>query len=129
MELSQYPWHIEPAERDEGSEINCSGQLTVVDAHRILGQPSGLDHASGTLAKLLTGRSDLELLFRPVEQFHPKFLLQLAHRCRQGGLDDMDLLCGSREVHLAGNGNEVLQLTEFHTAQSIYFIDGQLSIS
>ncbi|MCH7750371.1 MAG: DUF1585 domain-containing protein [Acidobacteria bacterium] len=30
--------------------MNCSGQLTVVDAHRILGQPSGVDHAAGVLA-------------------------------------------------------------------------------
>ena len=49
------------------------------------------------LTKQLTRGGDPDLLPGPVEQFDPEFFLQLAHRCGEGGLDDMCAVCGARE--------------------------------
>jgi hypothetical protein len=66
------------------------------------------------LAKKLTRRRDCDLLLGPIKQLDTELVLQLAHRCGQGRLNDVYALCGSREVHLAGYCDEVLELSKFH---------------
>jgi hypothetical protein len=67
------------------------------------------------LTKEFAGRGHSDLLFGPVEQFDPQFLFQLAHRCRERGLHNVHSRSGAREVHLAGDGDEVLELAKFHS--------------
>ena len=121
MKLAENLGHIEPAERYHRPDVDGSRQRATVVTDRIPGQPRRLDHPARVFPKELTGRRDLDLLPGPVEQFDAEFLLQLAHRCGERGLDDMNPLRGAGEVHLARYRDEVLELTELHPIQNINF--------
>ena len=114
MEVPQHLWHVQSAEGHERSQIDRSRQLAAVVAERILGQLRCVNDTSGVFTKQLTGRRDLDLLLGPIEQLDSELFLQLADRHREGRLHDVRSLRRAREVHLAGNGEEVLELTEFH---------------
>ena len=47
---------------------------------------------------------------------HPKLLLELADAARKGRLGDIAGLGGAREVLLAGQGGQILQLPNIHGA-------------
>jgi hypothetical protein len=66
----------------------------------------------------LTHGGQVDATSGPLEERHPKLLLELADRLAERGLRDVQLLGGSAEVERLGDRNEVPQLTQVRTHRS-----------
>lgn len=62
----------------------------------------------------LAGRGEPDLAPAAVEQRLAELALELADRCADRGLRDMDALCGPREIGFLGDRDEVLELPQLH---------------
>ena len=88
-----------------------------------------MEHFPRVLKEDLAGRRQRDLAFGTVEQFDAKFLFQPADRCREGRLHNVYPLGGPGEVQLGGDGDEVLQVAEFHGDHSIANRDCKVQFS
>jgi hypothetical protein len=128
-ELFQGGRQIQCSPGHQGAQGDGTGELITECIHRSPRPVSGVDDFPGVLQEDLAGGCERDLSFGTVEQFDAKFLLQPPDRCREGRLHNVDTLGRPREVQLGGHGDEVLQVAQLHSGQTIAFRDSNVLIS
>ena len=78
------------------------------------------EHGPGVLEGRRAGRGERGAAARPVDQRRAEVAFQLPDLRADPGLADVDALRGAGEVRFLGDGDEVLQLPQFHTSDSSY---------
>lgn len=114
VEFTEEHGEVDDPDRGYRAQPQCAAQSAADLAHRVRGLPCGVESGVGARQQGSTGIGEQHALGGAFQQRRAEFSLEVLDRGGDRGLDDVQPCGGTGEVRFLGDGDEVLELAQFH---------------
>lgn len=114
VEFTEEHGKVDEPDRGYRAQPQCAAQPAVDLAHRVCCLPGGVESGMGTRQQGSTGIGEQHAFGGAFQQRRAEFSLEVLDCGGDRGLDDVQPCRGTGEVRFLGDGDEVLELAQFH---------------